>query len=210
MITSMALRGKSIVPTPFEVYTKYLALKNHFESKSYDYHKYGGKVKATQTSFDVRKDKHFFYRLSKMKPAQCEEYMLANIVDGSGKFYAAGSGQKELGIYRSWKKRQESLLYTFKQDLTEFKDTFDDNLIVPKNEHPYALRLYLRKDICIETLTLIDRCTKVFKYWDKQLADDPIWPDVKFKCEKYSPFLRVDLDKYKGYIMETFSDESSG
>ena len=58
----MALRGKSIVPTPFEVYTKYLALKNHFESKSYDYHKYGGKVRATTPDFMVEKHNHFFKR----------------------------------------------------------------------------------------------------------------------------------------------------
>jgi hypothetical protein len=33
--------------TPFEVYKKYLALKNHFTKDSYDYFKYGGKVSAS-------------------------------------------------------------------------------------------------------------------------------------------------------------------
>ena len=42
--------------TPYQVYTKYIALKNHFTQKNYDYFTYGGKVRAKETSFEVRKD----------------------------------------------------------------------------------------------------------------------------------------------------------
>jgi hypothetical protein len=53
--------------TPFESYTTFLALKNHFTTDSYDYIKYNGKVGAKPSSFDVRKDKYQFYKLSKHK-----------------------------------------------------------------------------------------------------------------------------------------------
>ena len=52
--------------TPFESYKTFLAVKSHFTT-SYDYIKYNGKVNATQSSFEVRKDKYQYYKLSKQK-----------------------------------------------------------------------------------------------------------------------------------------------
>ena len=84
------------------------------------------------------------------------------------------------------------------------RDSFNDNIIVPKNEHPYLLRLYMRKDICIETLTLINKCVNIFNYWDKELENDIMWPDIKLKATKYSPFLNVDINKYREIILSNF------
>lgn len=41
--------GRIKIVEPFEVYQKYLAMKRHFTSDSYDYHKYNGKVKRINT-----------------------------------------------------------------------------------------------------------------------------------------------------------------
>lgn len=204
----MSLRGVASTVEPFEVYQKYLALRNHFSQEGYDYFKYNGKVRAQKTSFDVRKDKHFFYRLSKMKDPV--NYMLANFVDGDKEFFS-GSLRDDTAkqIHQEFENRRQRLFYQFKEDLEHFKDDFDENIIVPEFEHPYALRLYLRKDICIEVLIILNKLCIMFKYWDEKL-DDPIWPDIKFKCKKYEPFISVDLDKYKGYIMERFGNESGG
>ena len=62
------------------------------------------------------------------------------------------------------------------------KDVSNDNMIVHENEHPYRLMLYMRKAICIETLTLINRCVKIFNYWDKELEGDILWPTIKMKA----------------------------
>ena len=40
----------------FDVYKTYLAIKLHFQSDSYDYYKYGGKVNAKLDTFTKRKD----------------------------------------------------------------------------------------------------------------------------------------------------------
>ena len=104
-----------------------------------------------------------------------------------------------------WKKRIESLGYTFKSDLSKMKEDFNSNIIVPKNEHPYLLRLYMRGDICIETLTLINKCCKMFDYWDKELSDDIMWPDIKLKAIKYDPFMSVDINKYRDIIISKFN-----
>ncbi len=189
---------------PFEVYQKYLALKRHFSSDSYDYHKYNGKVKANQHSFDIRKDKYFFYKLSKQK--NVEEFLLANFVDGDNDFWIGQlRDDKCTAAYENYRKRKQALTYVFKEDLSKMKDDFDANIVVPENEHPYLLRLYMRKDICIETLTLIDMMVYNYKYWDKKLHDDVIWPQVRMKSLNYRPFMSVDINKYKAIVKDRFS-----
>ena len=78
-------------------------------------------------------------------------------------------------------------------------------IIVPDNEHPYLLRLYMRKDICIETLTLIDMMVYNYKYWDRKLHDDVIWPQVRMKSLNYRPFMSVDINKYKAIVKDRFN-----
>ena len=36
---------------PFDAYRCYLSLKNHFTKDHYDYHRYGGKTRATRQAF---------------------------------------------------------------------------------------------------------------------------------------------------------------
>lgn len=179
-------------------------MKRHFSSDSYDYHKYNGKVKANQHSFDIRKDKYFFYKLSKQK--NVEEFLLANFVDGDNDFWIGQlRDDKCTAAYENYRKRKQALAYVFKEDLSKMKDDFDQNIIVPDNEHPYLLRLYMRKDICIETLTLIDMMVYNYKYWDTKLHDDVIWPQVKTKSLNYRPFMSVDINKYKAIVKDRFS-----
>lgn len=200
----MNYRGTIALVEPFDVYQKYLALKRHFSSDSYDYHKYNGKVKANQHSFDIRKDKYFFYKLSKHK--NVEEFLIANFVDGDNDFWIGQlRDDKCTEAYENYRKRQQALTYIFKEDLSKMKDDFDENIIVPENEHPYLLRLYMRKDICIETLTLIDMMVYNYKYWDTKLHDDVIWPEVKMKSLNYRPFMSVDINKYKAIVKDRFS-----
>ena len=47
----------------FETYQQYLGLKLYFEG-SFDYFKYSGKTNVTPASFDKRRDKYKFVKLS--------------------------------------------------------------------------------------------------------------------------------------------------
>lgn len=197
-----SMRGVVAIVDPYEVYIKYLALKSHFSDLNYDYFKYNGKVKAWRSTFDTRKDKYFFYKLSKKKDPI--EYLVANFI-GSNDFYIGNIRADESDqIYMDYKKRKESLSYIFKSDLSKMKENFNDNIVVPDNEHPYLLRLYMRGDISLETLTLINKCVNIFDYWDKELKDDIMWPDIKLKAIKYDPFMSVDINKYREIILSNF------
>ena len=197
-----SMRGVVAIVDPYEVYIKYLALKSHFSDLNYDYFKYNGKVKAWRSTFDTRKDKYFFYKLSKKKDPI--EYLVANFI-ASENFYIGNIRADESDqIYMDYKKRKESLSYIFKSDLSKMKENFNDNIVVPNNEHPYLLRLYMRGDISLETLTLINKCVNIFDYWDKELEADIMWPDIKLLSTKYSPFLNVNINNYREIILSNF------
>ena len=68
--------------TDFEVYKTYLAFKNHFTKKTYDYHKYCGRSRASKESFYKRKDRYFFERISRQKKdEEVKAYFVANFVE---------------------------------------------------------------------------------------------------------------------------------
>ena len=94
--------------TGFEVYKMYLALKQHFTKENYDYHTYNGKVRASETSFEQRRDRYFFKKLAtKYKDSELLNYFVANfIVDPKG-YIKSFSDQN----YEQWKSNNESLTY---------------------------------------------------------------------------------------------------
>lgn len=189
---------------PFDTYTLYIALKNHFSQKSYDFFKYGGAVKVKRETFETRKDKYFFYKLSKRKDVQ--DFLVANFVDGNKDFWV-GSIKEEAPdqIFIKWKKRQESLTYTYIQDLDRLDSDFDKNFTVEKYGHPLLLRLYLRQDICIETMVILDMLLNYTKVWNKKLSKDLIFEEVYTKMTKYKPFLSIDLPKFKSITINKFN-----
>jgi len=52
---------------------------------------------------------------------------------------------------------------------------------------------------------LIDMMVYNYKYWDKKLHDDVIWPQVRMKSLNYRPFMSVDINKYKAIVKDRFS-----
>ena len=68
--------------TGFDCYRTYLAFKNHFTKDNFDYFKYGGKTNATTTSFNKRKDKYFFEKMSRQKKDEdIVDYCEKNAID---------------------------------------------------------------------------------------------------------------------------------
>jgi hypothetical protein len=108
--------------TPFEVYKTYLALKNHFTKDSYDYFKYGGKVSASVKSFESRRDRFYFEKLAKMRDPT--SFILANLSEDTniwvGDLCANETAERR---YKSWLKRNQSLSYTFRNDLSSRMNT---------------------------------------------------------------------------------------
>ena len=100
--------------------------------------------------------------------------------------------------YTSWKKRTQSLSYLFKQEVEKIFDDSDFNSMFALNgsRHPQILKEHLRGSVSIETMIILDGILNYTKEWDKNLTD-PVWEIVSMKMKKYSPFLNIDVQRYK-------------
>jgi len=185
--------------TGFDVYKEYIALKNHFAG-NYDYHKYGGKIKANYNSYEKRPDKYIFEKLSKSKVVK--DILLANFLY-EDKFWI-GSKEKD-EVYTQWKKRQQSLTYIFKGDIIHLLPDFDANFAIPPNTHPHLFRLFLGNKICIETISILLDMTGGLKRWNTKM-DDPLWKASELKIRCYLPFLIYEKKTFKKIILEKFSE----
>ena len=188
--------------TGFEVYKMYLALKLHFTSDTYDYFQYGGNAKASQVSFDQRKDKFFFVKLSrKFKDFELREFFVANLT-AEDKVYPATLVREGAKNYADYIKRKESLSYHFKEDVSvlhEMCDKFDD-LFKGDGVHPPLLKAHLGGRICLETLTIFNKLFQYVPQFDKQIKEEIVWKPLRNRVVKYDPFLHIDLGKYKKIV----------
>lgn len=188
----------------YEAYKEYLALKQHFTKPTYDYIKYNGKVRSNQDSFNKRKDKVFFDKLSKHE--NVHNFLIANLVkDPKVWIKELAYSENAEQIYLEWKKRQQSLTYLFKTELSKLDENFNSNFKLTKNEsHPFLFRLYLAEVISLETLCILLEITKAKKYWDQAMEYDPIYEALKLSIEKYTPFINFDRDKFKKIVLDFF------
>lgn len=176
-----------------------MAIKNHFTKPTYDYIKYNGKTGLKHTSFEKRKDKIFFEKLSKVEDVV--GFLVANL-SVNPKLWIRDLAYSESAkiVYQDWKKRNQSLSYNYK---TDFKKIVEEP---GGKQHPAALRLYLGNQISLESLCIFAAMTNAVKTWDSKLEYDPIWEDIRMKVVKYTPFIKYDKVKIKQIMLDVMSD----
>jgi hypothetical protein len=191
--------------TPFDVYKTYLSLKNHFTKDNYDYHKYCGKTRASLQSFYKRKDRYWFEKLGRQKSDnEIVDFFVANFAS-SGDADSLWIGEMIRGgesVYNNWKKKKESLTYVFKEETTNFftEHKFEEVFDCSKG-HPPLLKKFLNGKISMETMVIYDRIFLFGNSFDKKLKD-PVWQLVSKNIKKYSPFLNIDIFKFKKILRE--------
>lgn len=188
----------------FDAYKEYLALKNHFSKPGYDYFKYNGKLKVNADSFNSRKDKLFFQKLSKHPDVR--NFLVANLSKNEKAWIKDIAYSEEAEkTYKDWLKRTQSLTYTIKNDLNRLSSNFNDNFLIDKiSPHPLLLRRYLGGYVSLETLCILLALSKAKPYWDKKMEYDPVYQETKTKIEKYTPFIKYDESKIKNILLDYF------
>ena len=191
--------------TPFETYQSYLSMKSHFTNRKYDFFTYGGKSRATMTSFNKRKDKYWFEKTSrKYSDQEITDFLLANFVtaDTPQNLWIGeiiNSGEK---TYADWMKRQQSLTYLFKEQSTELlSEKKLEEVFNCSKGHPIVLKKYLGGEISLETLTIMEKIFSFVKNFDTKLQD-PVWESVSLKIRKYLPFLNINVFNYKKILRD--------
>ena len=190
---------------PADAYRCYLALKNHFTKDKYDYHKYRGKVRATNEAFYKRKDRFWFEKFARQKDdKEIEEFFVSNFIYSTdpGTVWIGEMIKEGEGRYTEWKKKVQSLTYIFKEEAsTIFENKKVDDMFDCSKGHPPILKSYLGGDISLESMVIYDRILGYGKDFDKKLKD-PVWETVSRKIKKYSPFLNIDVSRYKKILKE--------
>ena len=190
---------------PCDAYKCYLAMKNHFTKDNYDYIKYRGKTRATQQAFYKRKDRFWFEKFARQKSdKEVEDFFVANFTSCSdpesmwiGEMIKEGEGR-----YQNWQKKVQSLSYIFKEEAENlFVDNKVDDVFNCSKGHPIILKKYLGGNLSLESLVIYDIIFGYSKNFDKKLKD-PVWETVSRRGRKYSPFLNIDVSRYKNILKE--------
>ena len=190
---------------PFECYKEYVALKNHFTQKGYDYVKYNGETRVKIEGFNARRDRFFFQKLAKHEDPK--GFIIANLLENEKSWIGdIAYNERAQTCYLEWVKKIQSITYQFKNDMSCLMPSFNDNFITEDNNHPFVLKLFLRKDISLETLVILVDMTGCFKHWNKCMKDDPVWDSISLKIVKYRPFLNYDVDKIKSIVVDKFEE----
>ena len=189
--------------TGYEAFSLYESLKLHFTKESYDFFKYNGKTKVSVQSFENRKDKYHFYKLSRKYPNKDTmiDFLVANFVENENIWIGQLLEEEAHLRYLSRQKVVQSLSYTFENDCYHIFDdqsNFDPNCVLKTNgEYPILLTCALRKEIEIETLCILNQILGFLPMWTKKITDTIRWPTYRQKMLKYAAFLPKNIVEYK-------------
>ena len=190
---------------PADAYRCYLALKNHFTKDKYDYHKYRGKVRATNEAFYKRKDRFWFEKFARQKDdKEIEEFFVSNFIYSTdpGTMWIGEMIKEGENRYIDWKKKIQSLSYIFKDEVNSlFEENTVNEVFDCSKGHPFILKSYLGGNTSLETLVICDRIFEYREDFDKKL-NDPVWEIVSRKIRKYRPWINIDVPKYRKILKD--------
>jgi hypothetical protein len=143
-----------------------------------------------------------FVRFSRAFPEHLVEgALLSNFIKNKDFWIGAFDDQ----TYREWKGKTDSLEYTYDKDLRKILDTCVDDYggnfkIMFKEidgQQPSILQLLLDETISLESFCVLCSVFPVFTCLDRNIEIPIMWKPIKNLVEKYSPFLKIDKNKYK-------------
>lgn len=188
----------------FETYCLYMSIKLHFESKTYDAIKYRYKTSVKEQSFWKKKDCYYFEKIGKRFNTETElrNFFIAYIICDKKWI---GEMIAEESIWNDWQRRNASPLYTFETDLSSLNlDSFND-LFKRRSIYPEIIYRYLRSEVSIETIVILNQLTNFLIKEGKTINDSILWPQIVLKIQKYGAFVEFDASKAKKIILKLFT-----
>lgn len=190
--------------TGFEVYKIYLAIKLHFTKDDYNYFTFNGKSRASESSFEKRKDRYFFKKLAtKFDRDTILQFFVSHFVENSSTWIGDISVYNS-STYNNWKKKIQSMTFMFENDIDYLIDicSFEDIFDCKSGNHPILLQAYLGERVTLESMVILNSLVKYIPDFDKKINEPVVWPEVRKKVVKYEPFLSIDKNKYKRILID--------
>ena len=184
--------------TPFEVYQKYLSLKQHFNKVDYDYFKFKGKVRANASSFENRKDKHHFVRLSKIyKEEDLTKFFVSNFVKSSDLWIGNLTSPEEEKLYLMEVKDPDLHMFS-RMRLMRFLMIIMIliHFLIVWMVNIHLCFVGICGDLSIESFIIMDSILRFSSVFNQKIEESVMWPNLYSMCIKYAPFLVVNKQKY--------------
>lgn len=187
-----------------DAYKIYTSLRLHFTTDNYDIRS-GIAPRRPKAGVKASFKKKLEVLMKQYNYHQDEfiNYLVANFLNGNEWGIFENTGPE---IYTEWKRVQESLTYTYTQDIknltyqvTKLEDAWDCS-----QGHPVILKEYCGKRCRLETLVILNKLYRFTTEVDEQLVLDPVWNSISRTIHKYSPFIKVEKDKFSMITHKAF------
>ena len=197
--------------TGFEAYTLHLAVKLHFTSEKYDIFENRARVKASEASFNKRRDKPLFDMVANKfrKKPQLIDFLAANYAYGNNA--AIWEFDRSVRIHKRWIARKESMTKRTEDDLQTILEYISSEG-TPKTQvfhftystQPSIMVLLNGGDIGIETVFILN---KYIRFMDNWLASpfSSVMAENFLVINKLNRFVRYDKSKMDA-VMSRFSE----
>lgn len=189
--------------TPYDAYRIFNGIKLHFTA-SYDFIKYRGKIKVNEATFETKKEKYLFARISKKYNLEnYTDFVLANILENPKIWVNSLFEETAHENFLKFQTNKESFPYIFSEevkgllDWCEEKEISFQELFKVRDNDTFLLRHYRHKNISLETLIVLDMIIGFLEPWSRKIEDTLLFPKLLEKIRKYTPFLSIDLDLHQ-------------
>ena len=203
--------------TGFQAYSLYNSIRLHFTQQGYNAFAYNFKSNVKMQSFERRKDRYFFERISKKftNEKDLKMFFADNIMAEN-----MWIGEMEMESHTTRDTYRQSMFYNFQRETKLIREnaykynlTFDgvckansdktDNLL---------LNLFMSQQISPETVAIIDHFVKFIKSLKSELNDPlGIVKGTLLTLEKYQqfiiPLIASDENKYRDQLIMLFTNE---
>lgn len=194
--------------TAEEVRNLHLAIRVHFLQEKYDYFKYKGKI-ATEMLGDPNPMYGALGNKFRLK-RELEGLFVSNIAVGNiAKYVDWYLTTDARNIWLDWLKRTEAITHYFRADLvalTNLGCSLKSLLeCKPGTSLPKLVGVFQEGVVSVETLLLLVKVFDLMPYWESNLREQYIWPDLRRFLLKYPQFIRFDLNRITQTVQEVFN-----
>lgn len=196
----------------FDTWSIYMAIKLHFNEGTYDAFKFNFKgPRLKESAFAARRDRYFFEKLARryVKRKTIIEFFTANVV--SDRVWVGDMSDE---IYSLWQSKMQSLLYSFKTQMSELgayaqrHSVSFDSLFVSSGDLPLLFKLYASDKLSLETLCVLDILCGYSAHINKNTSDPMgLLKNMSHKVNRYKPFIvdKINKQKAKEIVINAFT-----
>ena len=127
-------------------------------------------------------------------------YFVSNFINNTSKWIGNLLSQDSEKVFLDYKKNQQSLTYTFKNQIQFLKETqLKNKLFEVKDGHPELFKYYLQGKVGLQTILILNDELNFISYWNNNM-NDIVWENEYKKISNYKSFFEYDKQLFKNLV----------